>query len=229
MFAPDGALLIEQCIDAISEHSVEVIFHDGKASVIAIGDKVKSPAPYRVDLEVRYPTSLAPDDAVEVRKTAIRAAEALGIAHGMAHVELARTQHGPMLFELGARCGGGATAEPLVHFVTGVDEFADACRVACGMRPQLSFSGEQRGGCYRFLTPKAGSIVSHEMLEDVRTMPGVLLADIWAVEGSIATTVRTGRDRAGAVVTGAESRAAAIQIADEAAAMLELRRAVVSR
>lgn len=220
-FAADGVLLIEQCIDARSEHSVEVLFVDGVAHVLAIGDKVKSAAPYRVDLEVCYPTTLEGRDLRDVKAIAVSAARTLGIEQGMAHVELACTDDGVMLFELGARCGGGATAAPLVPFVYGIDEFAESCRVACGIPPVQLNSPVVRGGCYRFVTPHPGITITHAALPQVRVMRGVLEAEMWADEGTQATSVRTGRDRAGAIVTGADDREMAIRLASQAAAVLE--------
>lgn len=221
-YSSDGVLLIEQCVEARSEHSLEILFVEGNAAVLAIGDKVKSAPPYRVDLQVRYPTALPEQVQEIVGDTAIRAARSLGIEHGMAHVELAWTSDGVMLFELGARCGGGATAAPLVPWATGIDEFVAASRVACGLPTGSLLPTRNRGGCYRFLTPTPGALVRWSTLATMRSMPGVLEADLWVADGAVATAIRTGRDRVGAVVAGAETCEDAVERADKAAAVVEM-------
>jgi biotin carboxylase len=84
------------------------------------------------------------------------AVRAIGIDFGAAHVELATTKDGFVLFELGARCGGGGTPEPIVPFVTGVDEFVETVRILSGDAP-VNLKPKRNNGCsYHFITPKAG-------------------------------------------------------------------------
>ena len=71
-----------------------------------------------------------------------RAVSSLGLTQGVAHVEFGFTDEGPVLFELGARCGGGHTPQ-IAHHVSGVNEFIEACRMACGLPPdQFEPSGD---------------------------------------------------------------------------------------
>lgn len=215
--SPDGVVLVEQCVAAISEHSVEVLFYEGIAHVLAIGDKIKTPEPYRVDLAVCYPTALDKQTARDVMTLAEASARALGITYGMAHVEIGVTAHGPQLFELGARCGGGATAAPVVPLATGIDEFTEACRIACGVPPLRTEAVHERGVCYRFITPRAGRQLDAERLDMVRRQPGVVALDMWGADPAVGdATVRSGADRIGALVTTAPTRAEALAIADGA-------------
>ena len=108
-FYDDKATLVESFVEAEIEHSAEVIVVAGSPQVIAIGDKVKTPLPYRVDKSVIYPTALDARRRAVIVDAVERAVEALDIRIGAAHVELATTADGCVLFELGARCGGGGT------------------------------------------------------------------------------------------------------------------------
>jgi biotin carboxylase len=222
--APDGVVLVEQCMDARSEHSVELLLHSGVAYVLAIGDKIKTPPPYRVDMAVCYPTALSDAGSVAVGELAAAAARALGIVHGIVHVEIGVTPSGPQLFELGARCGGGATAAPVVPQATGIDEFVEACRLACGLEPAQRQPRWQRGVCYRFIAPQRGRTLSSQVLTSLRQMPGVLDADLWAADPVAGDAiVRTGRDRIGAIVTVGTSRVEALGAAEAALAHLDAR------
>ena len=71
-----------------------------------------------------------------LKQTIIDSVIALGIMNGAAHVELASTKSGFILFELGARCGGGGTPEPIVHYATGVNQFVELVRILAGDEPK---------------------------------------------------------------------------------------------
>lgn len=151
----DNMILLEKCVTGI-EHSAEVIIIDGKPHVITISDKVKSPYPYRVDEKVVYPTQVrgkalnALVDAIE------RAVMAAGLSTtGSAHVEACSTSDGPILFELGARCGGGATPHPITSYVSGYAYFENVIRLLSGdmaLAPSPFVPEEQNPCIYGFFS-----------------------------------------------------------------------------
>ena len=211
----DPEMVIEQWIEAI-EHSVETVTCHGKTYVLAISDKVKTPLPYRVDKSVDYPTQLKPA-AREALESLVKAAVgALGIQVGAAHVEACTTGDGPRLFELGARCGGGGTPDPIVPFVTGIDMLSDVVRLHAGDAPLNLTPVIARGCCYRFLTPPPGLLDSVHGVETVAAWPGVLDCAVTVAPGQAIRPVRVGGDRAGFVITGGETRADAERLADAA-------------
>jgi len=138
----NSAIVVERCVEG-SEHSAEVLIWNGKTSVLCIGQKIKSLLPYRVDVSVQYPARLTAVQESTVAEMCHHAVNALGITQGVAHIEFGYTDHGPVLFELGARCGGGHTPQ-IAHHVSGVNEFVEACRMACGMPPSQC---QRRSGC----------------------------------------------------------------------------------
>ena len=212
---PDPEIVIEEWIDAI-EHSVETVTWRGDTHVLAVSDKVKTPLPFRVDKSVNYPTRLEPP-ALDALTTVVTAAvRALGITVGAAHVEACTTPDGPILFELGARCGGGGTPDPIVPFVTGVDMIAEVVRVHAGDAPTRLAPATARGCCYRFLTPPAGRISAVAGVETVAAWPGVLDCAVTVAAGDAIRAVRVGADRAGFVITGGQTRAEAERLADRA-------------
>src|SRR5439155_13965869 len=97
------------------------------------------------------------DAVVEASRAAVRA---LGIASGPAHVELCTTASGPRLYELGARCGGGATPDPIVPFVTGIEQPKETVRVALGDPPMNLTPLAARGCVYGFFSPRPGTIAA---------------------------------------------------------------------
>ena len=214
----DPEIILEEWIEGL-EHSVETITVDDATHVLAVSDKVKTPLPYRVDKSVDYPTRLegaALDALHRLVKASVRA---LGIDVGAAHVEACTTADGPMLFELGARCGGGGTPDPIVPFVTGIDMIGEVVRLHANDAPTNVVApppSAQRGCSYRFLTPSPGTLRGVEGLDGVSRWAGVLDCAVTVMPGQPVRQVRVGADRAGFVIAGAATRTAAVRLADAA-------------
>jgi biotin carboxylase len=222
-FYADKDVVIEEFLEGV-EHSLELVAEPGgRFTLLAISDKEKTPPPYRVDKSVIYPTLFQDRERARIGEVAIEAARALGIQIGAVHAELCSTATGPRLFELGARFGGGHTPHPIVSFLTGVDEIAAVTRLLLGEDPGPLEPRRSAGCIYRFLTPPPGVLDSIHGLDTVRTWDGILDCGVWVGPGSVVRQVRTGGDRAGYVVAGAENREAAIRLADRAESAIEFR------
>lgn len=215
---PNTSVVIERVLTG-SEHSCEVLLHNGECWVVSIGEKVKSDAPYRVDLSVRYPAALMAAQERSIEEMCTRATALLGLTHGAAHVEFAMTADGPVLFEIGARAGGGHTPQ-LVYAASGVDEFLEICRMACGCQPLRLHPVQGRGAEYRFLIFPPGQISGVTIPDEVRNHPDVIDVDVLVKPGTTLYPVRTVSDRAGFVVTHADHLSKACEIADWACARI---------
>lgn len=220
-FYNDKTTLVETFVDAEYEHSAEVIIHSGVPHVIAISDKIKTPLPYRVDKNVLYPTALSGERLKELKHQICRAVLALDIHVGAAHVEAATTKEGCILFELGARCGGGGTPEPIVHFSTGINEFVETVRVLVGDPPENLVPSRDFGCNYHFITPPPGRVKTIEGLEAAKSLVGVLDAELFMKPGDEIPFVTVGGQRAGFIITGAPSREEAYAVGCKAEALIE--------
>ena len=214
-FYPDKSVVIEEFVEGI-EHSVETVTYGGNTHILAISDKVKTLPPYRVDKSVVYPTISSEAELMAINETSRAAVRAIGIDVGAAHVELCTTKDGPKLFEVGARCGGGGTPDPIVPFVTGIEMTKEAIRVALGEEPKNLKPLYNRGCVYRFLTPRPGRIKAVVGLDEIRSWKGILDSDVLVKDGDWIRPVRTGGDRAGFIIAGGETREEAITLADKA-------------
>lgn len=214
-FRHDDSVLVEERLIG-SEHSAETLTWNGETHVVAIGDKVKTDPPYRVDKSVIYPTLLrgtAFEQACETIRDAVRA---LGITHGAAHVEFCVTSQGAKLFEIGARCGGGGTPAPIVPYVTGIEMFKKVILLSIGL-PVGDITPTVRRGCtYHFLTPRAGVVREVFGLEAVRRTEGILDCDVFVAPGDRLSDVRIGTERAGFIIAGGPDRSAALALANHA-------------
>lgn len=204
-FYANTRTLVESFIDAEYEHSSEVLIYNGVPHVLAVSDKVKSPLPYRVDNDVTYPTRLCGERLVRLKQTICDAVTALDLSEGVAHVEIATTKEGFVLFELGARCGGGGTPAPIVPYVTGVDEFVEVARILTGQQPQHMEPLYERACNYHFIVLPPGKIRSISGLEEIRSQPDVLDCALFVHDGEQIKPTATGLDRSGFIIVGGTS------------------------
>lgn len=208
----DGDVVIEPFIVG-TEHSAEVLIWEGQTSVLCIGQKVKSQYPYRVDISVQYPARLSSSQNAVVADMCRQAVTALGLTQGTAHIEFAYTADGPVLFELGARCGGGHTPQIAYH-VSGVNEFIEACRMACGIPPTQLWASTKRGADYRFLIFPPGKLAEITIPDTLRSDRNILDVAVTLQPGEVVRPLKTTSERAGFVVTVANDCQAAVQSAD---------------
>lgn len=208
----DSEVVIEHCVEG-SEHSAEVLIWGGKTSVLCIGQKIKSLLPYRVDVSVQYPAQLTATQESVVADMCDQAVTALGLTQGVAHIEFAYTDQGPVLFELGARCGGGHTPQIAYH-VSGVNEFVEACRMACGMTPSQFEPMRRLGADYRFLVFPPGVVKLVTVPDSLVADPGVLDLGITIQSGDQIRPLRSTSDRVGFVVATGDTLQQAIEHAD---------------
>ncbi len=222
-FYNDQATLIESFVESLYEHSAEVLVYKGVPYIIAISDKIKSPLPYRVDKNVLYPSKMLDSERYHDLETTIsNAVKSLGINTGAAHVELATTKKGFVLFEIGARCGGGGTPEPIVHYSTGVDEFVEQVRILLGDKPINLVPTKNLGCNYHFISPKAGKIKSIEGLEKILVLDNVLDFEFFKKVGDEIAPVKVGTDRAGFIITTGQTQKDAYQAGCLAESLLKI-------
>jgi biotin carboxylase len=211
-------VLVEECVEG-SEHSIEVLIGDEQKRVLVVSDKEKTPPPYRVDKNVIYPSEKPYRD--EMERVALDSVGALGIDIGAAHVEMGVDDGEPKLFELGARCGGGATADPIVRGVTGMDYFANLTDIYAGKEVEHPDGAERNGVTYRFLTPDPGVVKEVIGIDQVSSWEGILDCQVWISEGDEIEEVKVGGDRSGSVVARADTREGAYRLAKEAEEEIE--------
>ena len=217
----DSDVVIENCVDG-TEHSAEVLIWHGLTSVLCIGQKVKSRPPHRVDVSVQYPAPLTVLQRDTVDQMCECAVNALGLTQGIAHVEFCYTTHGPVLFEVGARCGGGHTPQ-IAHHVSGVDEFVEACRMACGVSPTQFSPLYSRGAEYRFLVFEQGMVDGIELPDSLLDNAGVLDVGMTVQPGQMIAPLRNTSDRSGFLVTIGRTLEEAATRADEICRQISIR------
>lgn len=220
-FYEDKQVVIEEYMLG-SEHSIEAIVHERNIHILAISDKVKMDPPYRVDKCLIFPSNLPPEKLEACKSVALKAIKTIGIDVGAAHVEVCVTKEGPKLFELGARCGGGAIPTPIVPYISGVEMFQEVARISVG-DPPLNLQPQNQGHhcVYRFITPNPGKIKKIRGAEELKKKEHILSFALVVKEGDIIRAVRTTGDRAGFLLAAGKTRTEAIKLAEEAELSLD--------
>jgi carbamoylphosphate synthase large subunit len=196
-------VLVEDFVIAESEHSIEVVVEKGNCDILLIGDNVKMPLPYRVNQGIYYPTQLSYSLEVKVKKEVEKAVLALGLYHGVAHVELGIVNNEPVLFEMGARCGGGAIPDPICTNVVGVNEFLTLVNLMTKGHGDYVKENFDVALYYYFVTPRPGKIREICGLDEIVEDRNVLDFAFFKEPGDIINDVKIGPDRSGfAVVKG---------------------------
>ncbi len=213
-------VVVENCAVG-NEYSCEVLVFNKQTSVLAIGQKVKSPEPYRVDYSVQYPAPLKEDQLKLVKDMCHKAIFLLGIENGVAHVEFAYSPTGPKLFEIGARCGGGHT--PIIaKNVSGVNEFIEYCNISCGLPPVDFLPKYQKGAEYRFIIFPEGNVENIIINDDIYKNSSLIDVVLQINIGDTIKPIRTTADRLGCIVTNAESRNEAITITNQICSQIQI-------
>jgi len=202
----DKRVIIEECVKG-TEHSIEVIVIKGVPHIIAVSLKEKAPYPYRVDKKVIYPALLRDVEFAFLREAVEKSITSCGIKNGVAHVELALTEKGPVLFEIGARCGGGATPQ-IIEAYTGIPYLKIAAELALGkkvdreeLKPKYN-----KAACYYFFTFAAGRIKRINGIEKLKEYREILDFEIFLKPGDMANEARAGNERHGFAVIVAENK-----------------------
>jgi biotin carboxylase len=209
-----GTVLVEELVDG-PEVTVNAFSAGGLFHPLAITDRVLAGAPaFGVALAHVAPSE---HDVSEVAAVAEAAARALGIEDGPTYTQVMLSPRGPLVGELAARVGGGHDAE-LVRAATGVD--LNALTIAAALGEPVSVPDGRSGpgaACVRFLVAPPGTLLGVGGIEEAAALPGVEWVRSYRRPGHVFGELRSGPDRAGAVLAVGAHRAEAVERAAAAA------------
>jgi len=207
-----GAALVEELVDG-AEVTVNAFSVDGTFHALTVTDRITAEPPaFGVALAHVWPSDAA-GQAVEVARQAV---EALGIRDGPTYTQV----RGGKVMEVAARLGGGHDAE-LCEEALGVDLNGLALAAALGEEiPAFEPEPRAGGACTAFLVPPPGELLGLAGLEEARHAEGVVAVRIYRRPGFRFGELRTGSDRAGAVLAVGASRDDAYERARSAAALI---------
>jgi biotin carboxylase len=216
-----GVVLVEELVEGpevtVNGFSVEGAFHP-----LTVTDRLTADPPaFGVALAHAWPSEHDTEATVEVARAAV---EALGIRHGPSYTQVRLAPGGPVVMEVAARLGGGHDAE-LCEAATGIDLNGLALDAALGRAStgQVHGRGLAGGSAVVFLVPPVGTLVAVEGVDDAEAVEGVRWVRVYRRPGHVFGSLRTGADRAGAVLATGSSRDEALERARRAADAVRFR------
>ncbi|MFD8609393.1 ATP-grasp domain-containing protein [Streptomyces sp. NPDC059631] len=157
---PEGdGILLEEYLDG-PEVSVETVTCRGVTSAVAVTRKSVGFAPYF--METGHIVTAGDALLGQVAPVAAAALEAVGITHGVSHVEIRLTEDGPKIIEVNARLGGDLIGE-LVRLATGISLPLAVAALAGGTVPNLRPT-QQRSAAIGMIYPPAEGLITHREL-----------------------------------------------------------------
>ncbi len=213
-----GGAVIEECIVG-HEVSVNGWVENGTLQVHCVTDRevFEGHRPLGVMRSEIAPSSLSPSLVERAAEMARRGAQALGLRRGPCYSQVAVSETRAVLFETAARLGGGFDAD-VTRLYSGVDLYTRLLGVAlCDV--ELEHAGtpsRANPALVRFLKPRPGKLKAIGGLENVRMMPGVIDAVVYAKPGDVMADMTDAAKRIGHLLVVGQSRDEAIARADAA-------------
>ncbi|MFF9785105.1 ATP-grasp domain-containing protein [Streptomyces nigrescens] len=167
--AEGTGVLVEEYLDG-PEISVECLTESGRTTAVAVAHKDLTEQPWFEEIG----HTVTADDPLldEVAPLASQALAALGVTHGVSHVEMRLTESGPKIIEVNARLAGDMIPR-LVQLATGIDLVAAAADLALGHSPQLKASRSRSAGIRIFYPPTAGNLTQCRLDPAVARSPWI--------------------------------------------------------
>ncbi|MFN5620375.1 MAG: ATP-grasp domain-containing protein [Flavobacteriales bacterium] len=218
--AKGARYIVEEFMQGV-EVSIEGLFKDGKAYILAKADKeLQQHDNYRVTIQINYEADLPPAILEEIDTLVAGAGKAMGFVSGALHAECMVTPQGVKMIEMAGRPGGGHIFGAIVEAVSGVSMPQALTQILLGeeIDPSARYS---RGACYKFFNAPTGIFESVEHVSDARKKDGIIDLGFTMEPGTEVRTMDHGANRPGFVVSHGENRTEAIRRAEAAFAALK--------
>lgn len=173
-FSGAGVWLLEEFTPPIYDGgTVEAFVVGGEVNIITTVTGQSTPPPYQGYISVTVPAYTNPQKET-VRKTVVKAVQALGIMNGPLHAQIFLTADGPRVIEIAPRLGGVGLNSHLIPLAFGVSLIQATIDVSLGYTPDLTIQFE-RGASQHFIILPPGVVRS---VPDLREFSCEELADL---------------------------------------------------
>ena len=220
--------IVEQYVEG-SELNGIVVVRRGEPQLVTLSDRLRPPGRgFGVGWIHLYPSQLGTAALANAESVALAAVRALGLRDGIAFPQLLVSENDVVVVEVAARIPAGQMAD-LVRLGVGVDLIDIALRLAQGndIPDELVEPRFQRPLAIRFVTASpgilpTGKVLAVDGLDDARSSPGVLEADLYIQLGETISPVEVDADRRGYIIATADDPTAALKLADRASRQLRV-------
>ncbi len=216
----EGGVLAEEFLTGL-ETSVETMSAAGEHRALMVPAKHTSGPPHFVEVSHQMPGEHPPNIVKAATDAAFAALDAIGYMWGPTNTEVMIDGDRATVVEINPRWGGARYWE-MLELVAGVD-MAEATAMAYAYdRLPTPFEVPAATCAVRLLTPPPGRIVTITGLEEATAVEGVVRVGELNRIGDVMPSLTDFRGRAGYVLATGPDRQAAADIAERAAALIDM-------
>jgi biotin carboxylase len=190
-----GSVLLEAFMSG-TEGSVEALVQEGEVYILGICDKQKSDLPYRYDLQLNYPGNYSHEQFAAIDTFVKKLVLGFQIKQGIIHIEIMVNGNDIRLIEFAVRGCGSKVITHLMPAMNGFDVMQWALASALGVNLPVVLN-PKGCGMLKFIMLPQGRLAKLRGVENMRTSPGILDADIERKEGETIGVIADGRSRPG--------------------------------
>lgn len=199
-----GKILIEEFMVG-KESSVEVLVNEGKPTILGWCKKIKSPEPYRFDIQLDYFPDFSEKEHEDVCNLVDILVNGLKYQNGIMHIEFMWTTSGIKIIEFALRGCGSNVITHLMPILRGFDIMEFLLKKAIGETINVNLT-KNLFGTLKFIIPSEGIVKSLSGIDTILQMDGLLdfYTDLQA--GYKIEAIKNGRSRPGHFIVFGESR-----------------------
>ncbi len=209
-----GEVILEEYMDG-PELSIDMLIYGDEIFVTGVADRVIEYPPFFIEMGHIMPSILPQeqlDDAIDVMKRGIRA---LNLKMGAAKGDIKITKDGAKVGEIAARLSGGFMSAFTYPFASGVNLIKNAIDISLGMPPSDLKPKWNKVSVEKAFLPGSGIVESIEGLDEALSIEGVKEIFMRAKVGDILTSPTNNLEKAGNIITVADTRDEALSIANK--------------
>lgn len=199
-----GTVLIEELMTG-NESSVEVLVDNGSPVILGWCKKVKSPFPYRVDMQLDYFPDRSEEENAEVSEMVHQLVAGIEMKNGIMHIEFIWTHEGVKIIEFALRGCGGNVITRLMPVIRDYDIKRFIISKALGEDVPVELK-PSRFGTLKFIIPHEGKVKKVEGIAEINNKDYVVDFHTDLEEGYVVESIKNTSKRPAHVIVVGDSR-----------------------
>ena len=160
-----GTILLEELMEG-TESSVEVLVDNSTPIILGWCKKIKSPFPYRVDMQLDYFPDRTVEEKMAVEGMVCQLVKGINLTNGIMHIEFIWTSEGVKIIEFALRGCGGNVITKLMPVLRNFDIKKYLLSKALGINLPVTLK-PSRYGTLKFITPVPGRVKQVVGMDDI--------------------------------------------------------------
>lgn len=199
-----GTVLIEELMTG-TESSVEVLVDNGNPIILGWCKKIKSPFPYRVDMQLDYFPDRTEAENAEVTEMVQQLVNGIELKDGIMHIEFIWTQDGVKIIEFALRGCGGNVITRLMPAIRDYDIKRFLISKAMGEDYPVDLK-PSKYGILKFIIPHEGKVKRVDGVDAIISKDCVVDFHTELCDGYVVESIKNTSKRPAHVIVVGESR-----------------------